>query len=332
MKLLISGYYGFGNMGDEAILTGLLGAIRGRYHVAVLSRDPAATSCLHGVEAVHRYFGAPSALSRCDALVSGGGGLLQDATSQRSLAYYLGLIRWARRLGKRVAVFGQSIGPLSPAGLHKVAQALRGLPVAVRDRHSLELLKGVDVKAVLTADPALLLGSGESALPISGPTLLIPRGGYPGLTDALVEVATALGEAGAPLATLALHADQDEPEIARLLSAAPRTELWQATTPLEVLARTGSAGYVVSARLHGLILAAATGRAYCGLVYDSKVASFLEETGAPAFAHPIDRDTLVRTVRDRPAVSRKRISDLRSRAWRGIDWLENLLSDPNEVP
>ena len=73
------------------------------------------------------------------------------------MRYYLGVLELAQRLGKRTVVYGQSVGPLSPDGERAVAQALRGLPVAVRDGPSQILLKRLGIPAELVADSALLL-------------------------------------------------------------------------------------------------------------------------------------------------------------------------------
>src|SRR5690554_3525748 len=158
MRVLVSGYYGFGNLGDEALLSGLLGGLRAQGHTTgVLSGDPKDTEQQHGVEAAHRVRGLALALARADALVSGGGGLLQDSTSRRSLNYYLNVIRLARRTGKRVVVYGQSLGPLSEAGRGAVARTLRGVPLAVRDEASVRLATTLGLKATLVGDPAPLL-------------------------------------------------------------------------------------------------------------------------------------------------------------------------------
>src|SRR5690625_4995271 len=158
MRVLISGYYGYGNFGDEALLAGLLSLIRELgAEPLVLSGQPDRTRAEHGVEAVHRYRGLPAALRRADALISGGGGLLQDRTSARSLSYYLGVLRLARLAGLRTMVYGQSIGPLSGAGRRRLKRVLSRIPVAVRDTLSIELLGELGISAQLVADPALLL-------------------------------------------------------------------------------------------------------------------------------------------------------------------------------
>jgi len=96
VKIVISGYYGFGNAGDEAILEAMvrdLRALAPGARLVVLSADPAATAARCGVEAVPRMH-LPSvlgALRGADLFISGGGSLLQDATSWRSVPYYAGI-------------------------------------------------------------------------------------------------------------------------------------------------------------------------------------------------------------------------------------------------
>lgn len=321
MKVVISGYYGFGNLGDEALLSGMLGALRPRHQVTVLSQQPAATRSLHGVAAAHRYYQALSALLKADALISGGGGLLQDSTSRRSLYYYLWLLRLARRLGKRVIVYGQSLGPLSAQGELEVAKVLKGLPVAVRDRPSQALLARHDLTAELVADSALLLREGAPSALSRQRVILIPRAGYPDITVALVEAGRRLAASGHQLAALALHADADAAELARLQAELPQLTVLRASSPVQVTELLMGAHYVVSARLHGLILAAVTQTPYAGLVYDPKVAAFLAETAAPCFAPPIDAAALAACVQAVTGPSQAAVTALKARAQQGLNWL-----------
>ena len=325
MKLLISGYYGFGNLGDEALLAGTLPELKERGLVpTVLSARPKATARLHGVPAEHRVWQALPALLQTDALLSGGGGLLQDKTSGRSLSYYLGLIRLAKRLGKRVAVYGQSVGPLSEKGRQSVAHALSGVAVAVRDEASRQLLRSLSVPAHLSADAALLL-SGAPAAPAGAVTLLIPRGGYPDITDGLIHLGRSLRGRGLEVAAVALQPGEDGSELSRLQAAVPDLILYKAQTPLELLSLIAGSAYVVSARLHGLILAANAGVDFCGVVYDPKVAAFCHEAGAPALTLPLNARALTRAALDRPEVPLERVAALKARAAAGLDWLEQQL-------
>lgn len=326
MNVVISGYYGFGNLGDEALLAGLIPVLQGAgHHLTVLSGDPSLTAHSHGLLGTHRLWGLPGAVWRCDALISGGGGLLQDKTSRRSLDYYLAVITLARRLGRRVVVYGQSVGPLSPAGERKVAKALKGLPVAVRDDSSRRLLAALGIAAELVADAALLLTPPQVTLDLDRPVLLIPRGGYPAITDGLLALAQALHAAGRSLAVMAFQEREDGPEVARLRSALP-IEVWQADSPQAALLLMAKAGYVVSARLHGLILAALLGKGLSGIVYDPKVAAFLGELGAPAHTLPLAPDRLAAEVQAGEAPDIGKLNALKDRAAFGAAWLQRALS------
>ncbi len=333
MRVLISGYYGYGNLGDEAVLAGLAAGLRERgADLCVLSGNPAATRTMHDLRAVDRYRGLVSGLVSSDALVSGGGGLLQDVTSTRSLAYYLGVIRLARRLGKRTCVYAQSAGPLSEAGARRVARALSGVPIAVRDSASVALLGGLGLSASLVGDPALLLsarpakptaadaGASADAEASAAPVLLIPRAGHDDLNTALLEAGRRLRERGVPLALLALHERQDAAAVAKLavaLGLAP----WRADSPGEALAHVASARYVLSVRLHGLIFAAIRGVGFAGLVYDPKVAGFLADARAPAFTRPVDADGLAAVAMAAAPPDARAVATLTDRARDGLTWL-----------
>lgn len=329
MRVLLSGYYGYGNLGDEALLGGLSAALRAAgAEVCVLSGAPAATRALHRVAAVHRYRGLPAALLRADAVVSGGGGLLQDGSSRRSLAYYLAVLRLAQLLGARACVYAQSVGPLSPAGRRRVARALRGLPVAVRDDASQSLLHDLGVPAALVADPALLLPrparASRPAAAGGAPVLLVPRAGHPDLNDALLAAGARLRSAGVPLAVLGLHEREDGDAVTRLARALV-VDPWRASTPGDALRLVSRARYVLSVRLHALIFAAVCGVGFAGLVYDPKVAGFLSEAAAPAFHPPVDPARLAEVAAAGAPPDEQAVERLRRRAQDGLDWLSRQL-------
>lgn len=167
VRLAISGYYGFDNAGDEAVLLAMLQALerKGRaFGIAVrpvvLSAAPEKTAAAYGVEAAHRM--RPTdvlrTLARCDGLISGGGSLLQDVTSARTIPYYLGLLFLAQRMGKPTFVYAQGVGPVRrPAFLRMIGHVVgRCRYVSVRDEESAALLEqaGVRRDAVeVVADP-----------------------------------------------------------------------------------------------------------------------------------------------------------------------------------
>lgn len=149
MHILICGYIGGGNCGDEAICDRLISAIRTRGDEAtLLSLSPAETMALHGSPALPRYSPAViGGLWKCDLFILGGGTLLQEQTSRRSAVYYLSLAALAAAMGKPWVLLG-GIDPLS-SGVRRYAEAI--LPTAraffLRDSDSLrrgrELAPGV---------------------------------------------------------------------------------------------------------------------------------------------------------------------------------------------
>ena len=327
MRLLLSGYYGFGNLGDEAILAALVGHLHDRGHrVEVLSADPVGTRARHAVPACHRLRGLAWALGRSDALVSGGGGLLQDATSRRSLLYYLGVLRAARAVGLRTVVYGQSVGPLSAWGRRAVARALDGLPVAVRDGGSIDLLGELGVPAARVADAALALAPPE----VRGGSglLLIPRADVDGARQALIRLASGASDAGESVTVAALQGGPDEADADAIARVVPTVRRARFDGPADALAACAAADAVVSVRLHGLVFAARAGTPHLGAAYDPKVPGFLTESGGDAVAVPIAPDALLAAWRDRLRMRPRTDAHgeaLAAHAEAGLAWLDRAL-------
>ena len=169
-KAAVLGYYGFRNLGDEAVLAGIHGMlsrdIEGmRHDLMVLSADPEWTLKRHpGVSAISRY-GLKSLraqLKGIDTFILGGGSLLQDATSLRSVFWYFLAGMLAGSAARQSVWWGQGIGPLR----HPVARKLTGIlarqaaVITVRDDASKALLTACagQLNIDVCADPAFYLG------------------------------------------------------------------------------------------------------------------------------------------------------------------------------
>lgn len=175
--LLIAGYYGFDNLGDEAILECLLRGLAERLPEArpvVLSGSPQRTRQRHGVDAVDRAdIPAVTALARQAGLVVlGGGGLFQDywpaplahclEPKGGGLPFYLRFPIIAAATDCPLAIVGVGVGPLKGEESRQLAAAAFELATSasVRDGDSLELLRGIcpgRPEPFLGADPATLL-------------------------------------------------------------------------------------------------------------------------------------------------------------------------------
>ena len=158
-RFVLSGYFGFKNFGDEAILSVIVKKLKEYGHkVTVLSSDPPYTKGKFKYIRSVNMFKISDVLwtiSKTDFVISGGGSLLQDVTSLKSLLYYLFIIFAGLFFGKKVIIFAQGIGPINtPLGKFLTSLLLkRCLYVSVRDEKSFELLKKWGINAELLCDP-----------------------------------------------------------------------------------------------------------------------------------------------------------------------------------
>lgn len=304
LRILLSGYYGFGNLGDEALLEVIVGQLRTVLpHAAidVLSATPEATAHDYGVEATPRAdLGAVKrAIERADIVLSGGGGLLQNATSLKSLVYYAGIIRSALSAKKKAMIFAQSIGPLDFVGKGVVREMCRGLERAtVRDARSLTLLSTLlpHTRIEKTADPVFLYepppDRDDESLRLAG----IDAGAGP-LVVVSVRKTSQFGEGaaliagavdrltrkhGAQVAFLPLggvgDAEASSVVIRKCRSTPALLPACDLATAARVLARAQA---VIGMRLHALILAVRAGTPFLAIPYDPKVSALCEDIGYP---------------------------------------------------
>jgi polysaccharide pyruvyl transferase CsaB len=300
-RFLLSGYYGFGNLGDEALLSVIVERLRRRHahcEIEVLSGDPGTTAQTYGVEGTPRadVKAVRRAIAAADVVISGGGGLLQNTTSLRSLLYYAGIIRMAVRAKKPAMIFAQSVGPLDFWGKAVVRQFCRGVARAtVRDERSRTLLESLVTGTPVerTADPVFLFAPGEAPLDLasegldaSDPLVVVSVRRWRGADRTAAAIATAvdrLAEAyGARVAFLPLggapDADASTIVIRRCRSNPVLLPSYSLPQAAQVIARSR---LVVGMRLHALIIAARLGVPFSALPYDPKVSALLEELRYP---------------------------------------------------
>ncbi|WP_068777433.1 polysaccharide pyruvyl transferase CsaB [Paenibacillus sp. FJAT-26967] len=157
-RVVLSGYYGFDNSGDEAVLQSILLALQEQGEAAgvriqpvVLSANPQRTTEMYGVEAVHRMK-IPDlfrTIRSSDGLISGGGSLLQDATSSRTIPYYLLVLKLAQWFRKPTFIYSQGVGPVSNRRFYSwIGSTFKKCPmISVRDQESADLLGTMGVPA-----------------------------------------------------------------------------------------------------------------------------------------------------------------------------------------
>lgn len=306
--VLVSGYYGFSNAGDDAILQSIHQQILARNQaisLLVLSNNPQDTMQRFGISALPRFqfFTVLRAIKRCDALISGGGSLLQDRTSTRSLLYYLAVITLAQWMKKPTMLYANGIGPVEkPMNrrlVHKVLQ--RVTYITLRDQDSAAELVRLGIKrddVTITADSVFELtrAPDEKVIP-----LLTQCGINPDMPFAIISVrpwrntenfAKQLALLCTHLYTkhqlqllflpMQPHADIPASEQVASYLTCPHHIFSESATPQELIALVGLSHLCVAMRLHTMIFAACTAVPLLGMVYDPKVKSYLEELSMPS--------------------------------------------------
>ena len=307
--VVISGYYGFDNLGDEAILYSLIKMLKKRQNqleIYVLSDSPKITAKRYGVKTVNRnnLVEIIKTLKKSELFVSGGGSLLQDITSIRSVPYYLGLVFLADIMRNKTTFYAQGIGPLNKIFSRKLVKWIgnRTDLITVRDQDSAELLKNIGINTDLiekTVDPVYGLHSELENDKLKNDFIInfLNKKEIDIKTDNLIGISVrpwadnsyleAVAKAGDDLfeksngkiIILPMYLNEDLEVCQRVKKKMKYPAvLWERQlTPSEMISFFSIFDFFVGVRLHSLIFAALNEIPFLGISYDPKVDSLLKD-------------------------------------------------------
>ena len=368
-NVIISGYYGAKNTGDNLLLESIaqaLTAVDPSIEVSVAATNPIEVERAHGLPAFSRKdldTIAPH-LDTCSAFVLGGGGLWNDYNFNElgGVAALFGspiasIPGWtqtqllAQSLGVRTHAYGLGVGPLTDEGARALVHlAAVGMDsITVRDAASVALLAELDIAADVAPDPVYAWNLPTADAPpvlhryvaVNLRDWQFAEAGYlarlrSAITDRCRE--TGAGVVGVPMQP------SDVKTLQAFLGTLPddvdtTTLRWQ-HDPLPIISALAHADVVVAMRLHTCLLAHRLGRGVVGLCYDPKVTEHFRELGREAVALPLDCDeasmvTAIRTAADGvPTATTKRITALESAARAGLQALAERIATtvPKQVP
>ncbi len=309
MQFAVSGYYGFGNAGDEAVLAGIREAFAKKSgntaKIVAFSKTPEETERAHGIASVDRMSlsAMRQVLKESDLLISGGGSLLQDTTSVRSLVYYLWVARLAYSQGVPVMFYAQGIGPLRRNVSRRLVRivANRAACLTVRDEPSAQLLESLGIprkRLEVTADPAFALTPARSALvenvikqeglPLDSPMIAVALRPWGGIGESPVQAYADLlmelrAQCNCRVLMLPMHTPHDtafSEQVVELTGTPQEFPILRGNySPEILLGLTARMQAVVAMRLHALIFAARTAVPPFALSYDPKVQSLMNGLG-----------------------------------------------------
>lgn len=301
LKVLVSGYYGYDNFGDEAILSVLIDYLyRKNMDITVLSHNPQKTSRTFGIKSVKNFnlLAVLMSVLECDVLISGGGSLLQDVTSTKSLLYYSFIIRLAQIFKKKVIIFAQGIGPLQRDKSKKTVLNLLSKCnlVTVRDIKSQEFLKSNGINAILVSDPMFSVDLPKSE---SQGAVGVQLRSFKTVDDLFLfclaqHIIDHFGDRKIELYSLQEVLDypvcKKFEKMLKTISPGIETEIIHNVSQNDIIVRISRLEYLVAMRFHAVLTAIKTGVKTMAINYDAKVAKLAYDAFLPLLTISVDVD------------------------------------------
>lgn len=289
--VLISGYYGFDNTGDDSLLKAIISNLKAQksdISITVLSVNPKETSEIYGVESIHRYniVRINSLLKRTRLLISGGGSLLQDVTSTKSYRYYSSIIKAALKHGAKVMVYANGIGPLrNRRNRADCARLLSNVDaITLRDANSYQELVGMGVKKEIsvTADPAFSLECDEKAKAYDSPYFIVSLRRWKHLpknfTEIMAYTCRKISEKYGYKPVFMPMQSKIDRDICSLVAGSCGGVVIEHTHSIEeLLGYIKNSRFVLGMRLHSLIYALSMGVPVIALSYDPKIDAIVDK-------------------------------------------------------
>ena len=300
-NVVVSGYYGYDNFGDDAILSVIVDHLHQlRANITVLSHDPGKTSYYYQVNSVKNFnlLWVIFAIKNCDVLISGGGSLLQDVTSLKSLLYYSFVIWLAKAFNKQVIIFAQGIGPLQRPISQNIVRNLisRCELVTVRDPKSADYLAAWGINAQLVSDPVFSLDLPRSK---PEPTVGLQLRAFKTLNDAFLaklaqKVVTEFADKKIELYVfqnaLDMRISQVFEKMLKKLCPEIQTEIVHSLSQNDFIVKISRLEYMIAMRFHAVLVAVKTGVPTIAINYDAKVAKLAYEACLPLLTISVDED------------------------------------------
>ena len=286
-RILLCGYYGEHNLGDDALLEVLNKQLPEGWQPVITANDALAVQTIvpNGMVVNRRSLKTVlKSIKYVQVVVLGGGSLLQDSTSFRSLVYYITLIVVARLKRKPVLLWGQGLGPLRHTwSRYLVGLVLNGATsITWRDSESMQLARRIGIKRSMSVAPdpvwshqAKDYQGGGNIVLCWRPTSLLTPSGWSLILQAVDELSENKQKA---VTWFAFHANQDVNLLKKLCKKGlvpKRLEAKSSTIIAKNIDHAqeifSNASLVIAMRLHALILSIISQCPTVGLSYDPKV-------------------------------------------------------------
>ncbi len=295
-KIIMSGYFGFSNSGDDAILKSIIESFKSLdpdLNIKVLSKDPDLTEREYGVAAVDRFkfFDVRKSLKASDMLISGGGSLLQDKTSSRSIWYYLLIMKLAKRYKKKVFVYSNGVGPINKIFNRNITRRVLNKVdyITLRDKDSYDFIKSIGVNnpnIKVLSDPVFNLkeASDENVrkkFDVNKDTVLVSIRSWMDDEKLIFELSKFLNyliDEGKDIVFMPMQTPRDTTISEKIVANLKSSKIIDEKYPVEILmSLMKNADFIVAMRLHAMIYAIHQNLPFIGLSYDPKTETLLKD-------------------------------------------------------
>lgn len=286
-NVLVSGYIGFNNFGDEAIFYALSTHLKKLgINISVLCNNKEEVKQKYNVKTYHfkKPFEIINAILKCDTLISGGGSLLQNKTSNFSLFYYLFIILLAKICAKKVIIFAQGIEPIIGKHPELITKTILKFVdfISVRDEKSKKLLKSWNINSTLVSDPAYSLAQDEK-ISDTKEGLIVQLRNFKGIKkEFLADLAFFISKYYQ--GEINVFSFQDEIDEKICLDFIEELKKYNICANYisnksinETINLINNTKYIISTRLHGLIISSALQSKTFALSYDEKIKTLINE-------------------------------------------------------
>ena len=286
--ILICGYYGYGNMGDETLLSVIIRELRHRepsVRICALSATPEKTKAYHLIDAVSRFDFSRIAekMKNAKILLFGGGNLLQDKTSTHSLLYYTHILRMAKKYGLKILIYANGIGPIaSEVNQLRVKKAIAlADSISLRDKDSFLWVKNLypEQNIRLTFDPAILTEHSDRIFPYENYFVVVPKRTLPDCTEKLISMIRFFSEEKHLQPIIVSMYDGQDLNYAKKIAAYTDAQFCHLERAEDCVSLLEHAELLISSRLHGLVYATAAACPMLGYSDDKKLFSYLDYIG-----------------------------------------------------
>lgn len=294
-KVILCGYYGQGNAGDEALLISILSHLPTTVKPIVLSANPQKTEKVYQVKSYSRWEIIKEILNsgKNDLFIWGGGSLIQDVTSIKSPVYYLTLMKLAQLKGLKTIAYAQGIGPINTGFIRWLTKLIlkECHGISVRDKKSSSLLNTWKIKHLLAPDPVWALDAkiNQNLSLLSSPRIVVNLRSHPDLTEDKINVITNSliafqRETKTNILILPFQASKDL-AISQYLQEklGKNSQIISVENPQELKGLFSQVDMVIGMRLHCLIMAKSEGCKCFAISYDPKVSILMSEVAIEGY-------------------------------------------------